>query len=153
MNRKNTASLLFLVSIASGVVGCNQASTQDDTNAVERSGLLPERVIHRPQMPKPPIPLEQLEAKIEKVCPIEIERWQRIYSYRWLHDHKRYSTEDLSFVFRRGAYDDFRPSRSWRDVVEVTQIDDRPGIEIIFGHFHLKTGKLEFEVGSCSPRG
>jgi hypothetical protein len=53
--------------------------------------------------------------------------------------------------FDKGPYPDLRPSRRWRDVLEVVAIDDRRGIEVLWGHYNLRTDKVEFEVGPCSP--
>lgn len=154
MSRGNASSVLFLTAVAAFVASCKENPPKNDMNAAERSGLIPERVVHRPPMPsKPPIPLDQLEAKIEKVCPIQLAEWRRTYSYTWLHDLKRYSNEEISFSFDKGPYPDLRPSRSWRDVLEVVAIDDRRGIEVLWGHYNLRTGTVEFEVGPCSPGG
>jgi hypothetical protein len=128
------------------IAGCGKGSVE--SNTVEQSGLMPERVVQGPQMPsKPPIPLDQVEARIAKLCPVKLNEWRRTYSYRWRPELKNYSTEDLSFVFQKGPYPDFRPSRSWRDVREVAAIDDRPGVEVIFGHYQVNSGKVAFEVG------
>lgn len=147
---KKTCPVLLVMSVAMVIAGCDRGSSQNDMNTAEAPALMPERVVkHAPMPSTPPIPLEQLESKIEKRCSIDLDQWRRTYAYTWLHEPKRFSNGELSFSFDKGPYPDLRPSRSWRDLIEVIEIDDRPGIEVIFGHYNLKTHALKFEMGPC----
>jgi hypothetical protein len=151
---KKTCPLLSIMSAAMVIVGCAKGPSQNDMNAEESPALMPERVIkHPPMASTPPIPLDQLETKIEKLCPIDLGQWRRTYAYTWLHDSSRFANNELAFTFDKGPYPDLRPSRSWRDILEVVRIDDRPGIEVIFGHYNLKTGAVVFERNSCPDSG
>jgi len=151
---RKTWPLLVVISVWVVIAGCAKAPSDNDMNAEQVPALMPERVIkHLPMASTPPIPLDQLETKIEKLCPIDLDQWRRTYAYTWLHDSRRFSDNELTFTFDKGPYPEFRPSRSWRDVIEVARIDDRPGIKVIFGRYNLKTGAVVFERNSCPATG
>ena len=99
--------------------------------------------------PLPPISLDVLEQRLVAVCPIQIQEWQRTYSYRWILEKRRYSSDELAFLLKRGPYEDLKPSRIWRDVADVSEMDDRPGVELIFGYYNLQTDTFNCDVGRC----
>ena len=150
---RKTCPLLVALSLAPIVASCTKGTSQNAIDGDESPALMTERVITRPPMRStPPVSLDELETKIEKLCPIDLDQWRRTYAYTRLHDSRRYSNNELTFTFDKGPYADLRPSRSWRDILEVVSIDDRPGIEVVLGRYNLKTGAVTFERNSCPDR-
>lgn len=96
------------------------------------------------------IPLDEIEARITALCSIELGQWRRAYYYKWLPKLRRYDQNSISFSLDRGPYDDLRPGRAWRDLGNVVNLDDRPNIELIYGHYDLTTKAVEFRFpGPC----
>ena len=99
--------------------------------------------------PSPPMPIDQIELLISRQCPVPLGNWKRVYSFRWSAQKREFSRDELSFILTKGSYPDLRPSRKWSDIRDAAVIDDRPGIDVIFGHLNLKTNEVVLDVGKC----
>lgn len=138
------------VLVAMTCSGCSDNSSNAIGNAARSNDLDPPLAGPEVQMPpSPPLPLERVEAAVEQACPINVKEWRRVYSYRWI---PRFAPDFITFSFDKGPYADLRPSRSWRDIRTAVGIDDRPGISVMVGHYHIGTGRIDFELGPCSER-
>ncbi len=141
---KNGVALLLILVNAIALPGC---TGRDGANASEDQ--LTPNPLGVAMHDAPPLSLAIPEKAIEEMCKVDLRNWSRRYSYRWMPTERAFSKQDLSFVLRKGPYPDLGPSREWKDIREVVQIDDRPGILSVFGHYNIKSRKLTFEVGDC----
>lgn len=142
---KKTLNVLLLVACAAALTACESRSTNESSIGSSNNEL--------EEHPKaPPLPLEALELQLTSVCPINIRDWRRTYSYKWSPKSRKFDHNELVFLLERGPYRDLEPSREWRNVIEVVRLDDRPGIEVIFGYYNLSSKSFRFDVGKCPEK-